>query len=313
MRNAPFTQQALKSMLDRLGVDVSADALRVRNVAGVAVTAMLPPFASVGSPVDVTVSSLGDATSLKGGTLLMTPLAGGDGQVYAVAQGPIAVSGFTASGQGETLSQGVATDGRIPNGAIVERAVAGGMDDLNPLVLELFNPDFKTAAQVAEAVNTYSRQAFGSDVATARDMRSIVMTKPAVIGAVAFLASIGDLEVEPDVPARVVIDQSTGTVVIGQDVQISTVALTHGNLTVRITEMPQVSQPAPFSEGQTAVTPFTQVTAAEESGHLAVVGGTTLQGLVEGLNRIGLKPTDIIAILQAIKSAGALQAELIIQ
>jgi flagellar P-ring protein precursor FlgI len=313
MRNSPFTEQALQSMLDRMGVNVRTVPLRARNVAAVAVTADLPAFAQSGAEIDISVASIGDATSLKGGTLLMTPLTGADGEIYAVAQGAVAVSGLAVGGQAETLTQGVPTVGRIPNGAIVEREVAGGLEELASLVLVLNNPDFRTATEVADAINTYTAKEFGNEFAQERDLRSIVVEKPDGISATRFMAEIGDLMVDPDTPARVVVDQRTGTVVIGEDVQISTVAMTHGNLTVRITEMPQVSQPAPFSDGKTTVTPATQVTASEQSGHLALVGGTDLQTLVQGLNQIGLKPSDIIAILQAIKTSGALQAELVVQ
>jgi flagellar P-ring protein precursor FlgI len=313
MRNSPFTEQSLQAMLDRMGVNVIGTSLRIRNVASVVVTASLPAFASVGSKIDIDISSIGDAVSLKGGTLLMTPLSGGDGQIYAVAQGPIAVSGFAAVGAASSVSQGVPTDGRIPNGAMVERQVPGALSDLGPLVVELFNPDFMTAALVADAVNNYANVRFGKPVARERDMRTIVLQKPASITAARFLAEIGELPITPDAAARVVINERTGTVVIGQDVQISTVAVTQGNLTVRVTETPIASQPAPLSQGKTVVLPRTQISATETSGHIAIVRGTSLQVLVDGLNQVGLKPTDIIAVLQAIKAAGALQAELVIQ
>jgi flagellar P-ring protein FlgI len=313
MRNSPFTEQALQSMLDRMGVNVRTVPLRARNVAAVAVTADLPAFAQSGAEIDVNVASIGDATSLKGGTLLMTPLTGADGEIYAVAQGAVAVSGLSVGGQAETITQGVPTIGRIPNGALVEREVAGGMEDIDTLVLVLSNPDSMTATEIADAINVFTVKEFGNELAQERDLRSVVVERPPTMSATRFLAEIGDLMVNPDTPARVVVDQRTGTVVIGQDVQISTVAMTHGNLTVRVTEMPQVSQPAPFSDGKTTVTPATQVTASEQSGHLALVGGTDLQTLVQGLNQIGLKPSDIIAILQAIKTSGALQAELVVQ
>ena len=313
MRNSPFTENALQSMLDRMGTNVRSIPLRGRNVAAVTVTAELPPFVRPGSSIDINVASIGDATSLKGGTLLMTPLAGADGETYAVGQGSLAVAGTAAGGQAETLTQGVPTSGRIPNGAIVEREVRGAMEDLDVLTLVLTNPDFKTATQVADAVNAYTSREFGQRLAREVDLRSIAVRRPSKVTATRLLAALGDLLVTPDTAARVVVDQRTGTVVIGEDVQVSTVALTHGNLTVRVTELPQVSQPVPFSEGETVVTPATQVTATEPDGHLAVVGGTDLQTLVQGLNQIGLKPSDIIAILQAIKTAGALQAELIVQ
>ncbi len=313
LRNAPFTEQSLQSMLDRMGVNVMEKPLRARNVAAVTVTADMPPFAGLGSRLDVTISSMGDATSIKGGTLMITPLLGGDGLIYAVAQGPIAVSGFEVAGEAESLTQGVPTAGRIPNGAIVERPVDGAFEALGPLVLELRNPDFKTATRIADAINAYTRARYGIRGAAERDFRSVVLRKPPNLSAARYLAELGELKIETDIPARVVIDQRTGTVVIGRNVQISTVAMTHGNLTVRVTETPQVSQPAPFSDGETVVVPRTQVDAVEDGGHLAVVGGTDLQTLVHGLNRIGLKPSDIISILQAVKTAGALQAELVVQ
>jgi len=313
LRNSQFTEQSLQSMLDRMGVNVRDIPLRTRNVAAVMVTADLPAFIGTGSRIDVTVTSLGDATSLKGGTLILTPLMGGDSQVYAVAQGPIAVSGFSATGQAEQLTQGVATAGRIPNGALIEREVPGGFREMPSLVLELKNPDYKTATIITDAINDYSMQRYGKRVATPRDYRTVVLQRPHDVGATRFIAEIGDIRVQPDTPARVVVDQRTGTVVIGKNVQISTVAMTHGNLTVRVTETPEVSQPEPFSRGRTTVTPRTQITAQEQQGHLAIVGGSDLQTLVKGLNQIGLKPSDIIAILQAIKTAGALQADLVVQ
>ncbi|MGO4707363.1 flagellar basal body P-ring protein FlgI [Microvirga sp. 2MCAF38] len=313
LRNAQFTEHSLQSMLDRMGVNVRDLTLRTRNVAAVIVTADLPAFVGAGSRIDVTVTSMGDATSLKGGSLMLTALLGADGQVYAAAQGPIAVSGFSATGQAETLTQGVATAGRIPNGALIEREVAGGFREMPSLVLELKNPDFKTATLMTDAINAYSMRRYGKRVATPRNYRSIVLQKPSDIGSTRFIAEIGDLLVQPDTPARVVVDQRTGTVVIGRNVQISTVAMTHGNLTVRVTEAPQVSQPEPFSQGRTVVVPRTQIQANEQDGHLAIIGGSDLQTLVKGLNQIGLKPTDIIAILQAVKTAGALQAELVVQ
>jgi len=313
MRNSPFTEQALQSMLDRMGINVRNVPLRARNVAAVTVTTNLPAFAQPGAEIDVNVASIGDATSLKGGTLLITPLTGADGEVYAVAQGPVAVSGLSVGGQAETITQGVPTVGRIPNGAIVEKPVAGAMADIPSLIFVLNNPDFGTATRIADAINAYTSARYGGALAVERDLCSVEVQKPQDVSATRFLAAIGELEVTPDTPARVVVDQRTGTVVIGADVQISSVALTHGNLTVRVTETPQVSQPEPFSGGKTRVTPSTQVSAAEQGGHLAIVGGTSLQTLVQGLNTIGLKPSDIIAILQAIKTSGALQAELVVQ
>lgn len=313
LRNSPFTEQSVQSMLDRLGVNVRGTRARTRNVAAVIVTAELPPFVARGSRIDVTVSSLGDATSLLGGSLVLTPLLGADDKVYAVAQGPLAVSGFAQTGKAETLTQGVPTTGRIPNGALVERELPGQLADEKGVMLELRNPDFSTAVSVAEAINAYTMRRYGFKAAREQDLRRVELTKPRNVGTARFIAEIGELSAKADAPARVVVDERTGTIVIGKDVQISTVAVAHGNLTVRVTENQKVSQPEPFSKGETVVTPETFVTADQEGGNLAIVKGTSLQALVNGLNKIGLKPTGIIAILQAIKTAGALQAELVVQ
>jgi flagellar P-ring protein precursor FlgI len=296
-----------------MGVAVRGVPLRSRNVAAVTVTANLPPFVGVGSRIDVSLGSIGDATSLRGGTLVVTPLTGGDGQVYAVAQGPVQVSGLNVQGPGAELQVGVATAGRIPNGALVERRVPGSLEGLDQISLELNNPDYRTAARIADAINAYAQNRWGRRIAAEQNLRTVVLDRPADIGATRFLAEVGNLPVEPDIPARVVVDQRTGTVVIGQNVRVSTVALSHGNVVLRVQENPIVSQPNPFSDGVTTVVPNTFVTAEEEDGTMAIVSGTDLQTLVQGLNVIGLAPTDIIAILEAIKTAGALQAELIVQ
>lgn len=318
IRNSPFTEQALQSMLDRMGINIKGLPLRARNVAAVLVTANLPAFAGVGSRIDVTVSSVGDASSLQGGTLLLTPLSGSDGQIYAVAQGQLNVSGFTVQGQAASVTQGVPTSGRIPNGALVERQIPGQLRDVPELVIELDNPDFKTAARITDAINAYTRARFGKPLARERDLRTIAVQRPPQISIARFLGDIGDLRVEPDTPARVVVDQRTGTVIIGANVQISTVAVTQGNLTVSVTETPVVSQPnAPFwggvAAGETVVVPRTEITAEETGGYLSIVRGSDLQTLVRGMNRMGMRPSDIISVLQAIKTAGALQAELVVQ
>ena len=322
LRNSPFTEQAMQSMLDRLGISTRGVPLRSRNVAAVAVTANLPSFAGVGGRIDVNVASMGDATSLKGGTLLITPLNSADGQTYAVAQGQLAVTGYTAAGEAESVTQGVPTAARIPNGALVEKPAPGELAELPHYVLELSNPDFATAARVADVINARfgtvatDNGKIGGPVrptAMARDQRSVVVQRPPRISAARFLAMVGDLAVETDAPARVVVDQRSGTVVIGRNVKISTVAVTQGNLTVRVTETPQVSQPAPFSYGETVVVPNTEVQVEQDGGYLSVVRGPDLDTLVQGLNRMGMRPTDIISVLQAIKTAGALQAELVIQ
>jgi flagellar P-ring protein precursor FlgI len=315
MRNAPFTEQSTSALLDRMGVNVRPNnSMRTRNIAAVMVTASLPPFSNWGSTVDVTVSSMGDATSLMGGTLVLTSLSGVDGAVYAIAQGPIAVSGFSAQGQNEKLTHGVATVGRIPNGATIEREPPrpNAVTDGN-LVLQLRNPDYATSVRIADAVNRFTRQRYNSALARERDDRSVILCLPKGAHATRFLAEVGDLKVDVETPARVVMDERTGTVVIGADVQVSPVAVTHGGLTVRITETPEVSQPAPFANGRTTVTSQTTINASEQAGQVAVIAGPTLKQLVKGLNQIGLEPQGIIAILQAIKSAGALQADLIVQ
>lgn len=313
LRNAPFTEQSIQSMLDRMGVNVRTARPRSKNVAGVVVTAELPPFSSKGSRIDVTVSSLGDATSLQGGTLIMTPMSGADNEIYAVAQGPIAVTGFAQKGKAETITQGVPTAGRVANGALIEREIAGALADSPFMEIELRNPDFGTAIGIVDAINRYGKERFGQRVAREKDLTSVELRRPEGMGAARFIAEIGELVVRVDAPARVVIDERTGTIVIGRDVQVSTVAVTHGNLTVRVTETEQVSQPAPFSEGQTVVTPETAVGVKQDDANIAIIKGTNLQVLVNGLNQMGLKPNGIIAILQAIKSAGALQAELVVQ
>ncbi|MDX2202224.1 MAG: flagellar basal body P-ring protein FlgI [Hyphomicrobiaceae bacterium] len=313
LRNAPFTQQSLQSMLDRMGVNVRNAQARTRNVAAVIVTAELPASVGKGARLDVTVSSMGDATSLVGGSLILTPLTAADGQVYAVAQGPLAVSGLAAGGKAESVTQGVPTTGRIPNGASVEREAVGNFPEETEFVLELRNPDFATAVKVADAINAFAAQRYGMRVAREDDLRNVTLRKPPKLTAARFMAEIGSLSVQPDTPAKVIIDERTGTIVIGKDVTVSTVAVAHGSLTVRVTETPRASQPNPFSRGETVVLPETTVGIDEKDGKLAIVKGTNLQTLVSGLNRMGLKPQGIIAILQAIKSAGALQADLVVQ
>ena len=313
LRNAPFTEQSTRSMLQRMGVGVPAGSMRSRNIAAVVATATLPPFMGRGARIDVTVSSLGDASSLAGGTLVMTPLLGADGKPYAVAQGPISVTGFQASGSAESLMQGVPTSGRIPNGALVERELAADFNSANDLKLQIRNPDFRTAANIADAINVYAKEHYGSSIAEALDLRTVALKRPATISATRMMSELGDLLVEAETPARIVIDERTGTIVIGESVKVSPVAVTHGNLTVRVTETPTASQPNPHSNGQTAVEPSTSIQTKQDGGPFAMLSGTSLEKLVSGLNQMGLKPPGIIAILQAIKSAGALQAELVVQ
>ena len=313
LRNSPFTEQSVRAMLENLGISTRGGASRSRNVAAVIVTANLPPFVQSGARIDVNVSSMGDATSLAGGTLVMTPLRAPDGEIYAVAQGSVIVSGFTAQGQAETLTQGVPTSGRVPNGAIVERQVPASFSADTTLTLQLRNPDFSTAVRITDAINEYAVSRFGKRLAAEQDARTVLINRPSNISSARFFAELENIVVESDAPARVVVDERTGTIVIGQQVRISRVAISHGALTVRITEMPQVVQPEPFSRGETAIEPFTAIDANQPDANVAMLDGPDLQTLVAGLNRLGVKPDGIIAILQGIKSAGALQAELVLQ
>jgi flagellar P-ring protein precursor FlgI len=313
LRNSPFTEQSMRAMLENLGISTRGGQSRSKNIAAVIVTANLPPFVQAGTRIDVNVSSMGDATSLTGGTLVMTPLRAPDGEIYAVAQGSVIVSGFSAQGQAETLTQGVPTGGRVPNGAIVERQVPASFNSDSTLTLQLRNPDFSTAVRVTDAINDYAAHRFGQKVATEQDARTVIIQRPSNISSARFFAELENIVVESDTPARVVVDERTGTIVIGQQVRISKVAISHGALTVRISEMPRVVQPEPFSRGETAVEPFTEIEAEQPDASVALLDGPDLETLVSGLNRLGVKPDGIIAILQGIKSAGALQAELVLQ
>lgn len=313
LRNSPFTEQSIRAMLENLGIATEGGSARARNVAAVIVTANMPPFVQSGARIDATVSSMGDATSLAGGTLIMTPLKAADGEIYAVGQGPVIVSGFNAQGQAEQVTQGVPTAGRVPNGAIVERSVAAEFGDQAVLTLQLRNPDFSTAVRIADAINAYTRQRFGAGVAAEQDARTVSIRKPKNISVARFYAEIENLVIQSDTPARVVIDERTGTIVIGNQVRISRVAISHGTLTVRITEAPRIVQPEPFSKGVTAVEPDTAIGIFTPDARVAMLDGPDLQTLVSGLNRLGVKPDGIIAILQGIKTAGALQADLVVQ
>lgn len=313
LRNSPFTEQSLRAMLQNLGISTEGGASRVNNVAAVIVTANLPPFASLGSRIDVTVSSLGDATSLRGGTLVMTSMSGADGQIYAVAQGSVIVSAINAQGDAATLQQGTATAGRLPGGAIIEREIPAKFKQVDGLVYQLRNPDFTTAVGMADVINAFSEARYGSAIAEARDSTSVAVRKPATADLARLTAELEGLVVETDTPARVVVNERTGTIVIGNDVRVSKVAVSHGTLTVQINEMPTVVQPLPFSDGVTAVEPLTDITAGIEGGQIAMIEGPDLRTLVAGLNSIGVKPDGVIAILQGIKSAGALHAELVLQ
>jgi len=313
MRSSPFTEQSMRAMLQNLGISMVGTQTRAKNIAAVLVTANLPPFASPGSRIDVTVGSLGDATSLRGGTLVMTSLSGADGQIYAVAQGSIVVTGVSATGDAATVQQGVTTAGRVPNGAIIERELPSRFKDASDLVLQLRNPDFSTSVGMADAINRYAAAQYGAPIAESRDSQSVYIAKPKMADLSRLMADIENLVIETDVPARVVVNERTGTIVIGQDVRISPVAVSYGSLTVQVNEMPEVVQPEPFSKGVTAVQPRTDILVQQDGGNVAMLDGSSLRSLVSGLNSIGVKPDGIISILQSIKTAGALQAELVLQ
>jgi flagellar P-ring protein precursor FlgI len=313
LQNSVFTKESLVGMLERLGVNARDASLRTKNVAAVMVTATLPPFARQGSRVDVVISTLGDASNLLGGTLLVTPLVGADSEVYAIAQGSVAVSGFSAQGAGASVTRGVPTAGRIANGGIVEREVNFHLAQLDNIRIALRNPDLTTARRVAQAINAF----VGVPAARSTDPGTILLQIPAnyqndVVG---LLTDIEQLRVAPDQVARVVIDEQSGVIVMGENVRVSTVAIAQGNLTIRITETPQVSQPEAFSTGgTTTVVPRTQIDIDSSEGKkLGVMrSGVTLQELVDSLNALGVSPRDMISILQTIKAAGALQAEIVL-
>lgn len=310
LTNSPFTEKSLIGMLERLGINTRGTSMKTKNVAAVMVTATLPPFAAQGTNVDVTVSTLGDAKSLLGGTLLVTPLLGADGEVYAVSQGSVATGGFSAEGAASSISKGVPTSGRIANGAIVEREIGFRLSDLGSLRLSLRNPDFTTARRVADAINKHMKVTSAEAV----DSSTVRMLVPDerrndIVGLV---TEIEQLTVVPDQVARVVIDEQSGVIVMGENVRINTVAIAQGSLTIRINETPQVSQPSPLSEGgETVVVPRTELDVTEDGSKLALLPtGVSLQDLVQSLNALGIGPRDMITILQSIKAAGALQADL---
>lgn len=313
LTSSVFTRESLIGMLDRLGVNARDVNLKTKNVAAVMVTATLPPFARQGTRIDINIATIGDAKSLLGGTLVVTPLMGADGEVYGVAQGPIAVGGFSAGSEksGSTVIKGVPTNGRIANGAIIEREIDYSMNDATSIKVSLRNPDFTTAARLAEAVNGF----LGEAAAFTLDSGSVQVNVPVSYqgNTVAMVTDIEQLTVDPDQPARVVIDDQSGIIVMGENVRINTVAIAQGNLTIRITETPQISQPNPFSNtGETKEVQRSTIDINEDSdSRLSVFkAGVSLQQLVEGLNALGIGPRDLISILQAIKAAGAMQAEI---
>jgi flagellar P-ring protein FlgI len=309
--NSPFTEQSLIAMLERLGVNVRGENLNTGNVAAVMVTATLPPFTNQGSKIDVNISSLGDASSLQGGTLMVTPLLAADGEAYAVAQGEVNIAGFTAGGDAQQVTQNIPTAGRIPGGAIIEREIAFRLEDLQSVRLALKNPDFTTARRIAQAINGFT----SASLAKAENSASVVLVRPQNYDGsiVDLITDIEQLPIQPDQPAKVVISERSGVIVMGADVRISNVAIAQSNLTIKITETPQVSQANPFAEGgETVVVPRTdlEINSGDDVKLAQLDTGVTLQDLVTGLNRLGMQPRDIITILQAVKAAGALQAEI---
>lgn len=309
LNNSPFTKQSLTAMLERLGVNTRGQSMRTANVAAVMVTANLPAFATQGSRLDVSVAALGDAKSLQGGTLLVTPLLGADGEVYAIAQGAVLINGFSAQGDAASVVSGVPTTGRISSGGLIEREIGFVLGAQRSLRLALRNPDLTTSRRVALAINDF----IGIPCATPEDPATVRINLPRNFNGniVDLLTDIEQLVVQTDMPAKIVIDENSGIIVMGQDVRVSTVAVAQSNLTVSIAESPTVVQPNPLSLGQTEVQPRTDLNVQTADSNLAVVReSVTLQQLVDGLNALGIAPRDLIAILQAIKAAGALQAEI---
>jgi len=310
LNNCPMTRQSLQAMMERLGVNTRGANMRTANMAAVMVTANLQAFATQGTRLDVTVSAMCDAKSLQGATLLATPLLGADGEVYAVAQGSLAISGFSAEGDAAKVTRGVPTVGRIANGALIEREVEFKLNHLSNLRLSLRNPDLTTARRIAAAINDF----LGADSAEPTDPSTVAVQVPRAYkgNMIRLLTEVEQLSIQPDQRARVIVDERSGIIVMGKDVRVSQVAVAQGNLTVTITEQPVVSQPEPFSRGQTVVVPRTGVRVeTDEKKKLAIVkDSVSLRELVDGLNALGVGPRDLIAILQAIKAAGALQADI---
>ncbi|MBF0437078.1 MAG: flagellar basal body P-ring protein FlgI [Magnetococcales bacterium] len=306
--SAVFTNKSLQVMLERLGISMQ-DATRMANVASVMVTSSMPPFARQGTKLDVTLSSVGDAKSLQGGTLIMTPLKGADGRVYAVAQGGVVLGGSFAAGANQTQTKNHPTVARIAGGAIIEREIPFALNKENTLQLSLRNPDFTTANRVVSGIN----ELLGNTQASALDSGTVVVTiPPAYHGKlVSLISRMENIQVDPDQPAKVVVNERTGTIVMGENVRVSTVALAHGNLSIKVSENPAVSQPPAFSQGQTAVVENTQIQQQEGDHRVIQLNqGVSLGDLVRNLNKIGVTPRDLITILQSIKAAGALQADL---
>jgi flagellar P-ring protein precursor FlgI len=314
IKKSVFTKQAIINIIKRMGMALPEEVfkqMKTNNVAAVMVTAQLPPFARPGSPIDIQVSSLGDASSLSGGTLLMTPLKGPDSNTYAVAQGPLAVGGISFGGKAAKAQKNFTTSGRITGGAIVERAVNYALPSSGNILFQLRETDFTTSSRMADAINSH----FGAGTAKSIDSRTVSAVKPVGFQGdmVTFISDLESIEVAPDGPAKIVVNERTGTIVMGQDVRISTVAVSHGNLNLVVSESTEVSQPNPLAAGTTVETTKTTLSAVEEEGNLVVLPmGVNLGEVARALNAIGATPRDLIAIFQAIKAAGALQGELVI-
>lgn len=310
IKSINFAKESLISMLDQLGINARDGQLKSKNIAAVMVTASLPPFARQGSRIDVMVSAMGDAKSLQGGTLIATPLSGANGEVYAVAQGQIATGSVSAQGNNASVTRGVPTSGRIANGAIIENEIDFALDSLKNIRIALRNPDFTTARRISDAINAL----LGQPASKALDPATVDLQIPQEYEdkVVDLMTKVEQLQVQPDQLAKVVIDESSGIIVIGKDVKINRLAIAQGNLTIKISEIPMVSQPLPFSNGTTVTQNVTAIDVNEEvNSRLSVLDtGVNLQELVDGLNALGVTPRDLISILQAVKASGALQADI---
>lgn len=312
IRNSPYTEEALSNLLERLGVNIQGSDFRPNNVAAVLITGSLPPFARIGSRLDINVSSIGDAKNLSGGTLVMTPLKGADSNVYAVAQGSVLISGFSAEGEGASVTEGVPTSGTIPGGALIEREIGFDFSSMRSIRLALRAPDFTTAARLEKTINTN----YGRPLARMLDSGTVELDLTNIDRSPAsLLAAIENYKIAPTQKARVVIDQRSGTIVLSSNVKVSPVAIAQGNLSITIAEAPLVSQPNPFAPGETMVVPRTSISVQDgEPGNIAIIeSNVTLPDLVAGLNALGVSPREMIDILKTMKTAGALHAELILQ
>ncbi len=312
VRNSPFTEDSLSHMLERLGVNVQGEEIKPNNVASVMVTASLPPFARTGSNIDVSVASIGDAGSLEGGTLILTPLRGADNQVYAVAQGSVMVSGLNVEADGARDTVGTPTTGSVPSGAIVEQEIAFDFNSQDTITLALHTPDFTTAARVETTINS----ALGQPLAYMRDPGSIELNLSGAGGSPArVLAAIENLPIKVETPARIVIDEKSGTIVLGQDVTISQVAIAQGNISIRVRENPVAVQPNPFASGETIVLPRTDIQVGQTGNQniALLTPNTTLSELIDGLNALGVRPQEMADIIRAMRTAGAIHADLVIR